>query len=164
MENKFIIRSAKSNDIWNVYKLANGPDVRAVSFHQESINPEEHKIWYSNKLKDPKCLMYVITNSQNQFIGNIRFDRSNNLEFTMSVLINFEFRGRGIGTQAIIRASRKILRTFPKCTIKAYALESNIASQTSLQKAGFTIQESVGFHNRTYIAFSLNLDMLNYLK
>jgi len=140
MTNDIILRRATLADMWDLYKLSNSPEVRAVSFHQDPITREEHEKWYQNKLSDDNCIMFVITNNDRDFVGSIRFDKTSTQECIVSILINQQFRGRGVGTQAIKEASKIIMNNSPTCRIKARILKNNIGSLKSFLRAGY--QES----------------------
>ena len=137
MKTDFIIRDATLADMWDIYTLANSPEVRLISFSHDSISRKEHEKWFLDKLKDKKCHVFVITNISHQFIGSIRFDITSFNEYVVSTLIIKEFRCLGIGTKVIQEASGNILKEHPNCYIKAFIFESNMASIKSFLKAGY---------------------------
>ena len=149
--NNLVLRSATQDDIWEVYRLANSPDIRSVSFHPRHISREEHEMWYQQKLTDKNCIFMIISNKAKDFIGSIRFDLTKPNTYLVSVYLAKIFRGYGIGTQAIFQASKMILTNNPAIKIKAQIKKSNIGSYKSFLNAGYREVKKSSIYKKAYI-------------
>jgi len=151
MQTDFLLRPATLDYMWDIYELANSSEVRAVSIHSNPIIREEHEKWYLAKLADKTCKLYVVSNASKDFIGTVRFDLSNSREFTITIYLIKEFRGKGLGTQIISEASKDILHEYPDHRIKAEIMEGNQGSLCSFIKAGYKKKSSLLIDSKKFI-------------
>jgi UDP-2,4-diacetamido-2,4,6-trideoxy-beta-L-altropyranose hydrolase len=127
---------AKNKDVNLLFEWVNDPEVRAQSLSSNNITYEVHKNWFSKKLADKNCYLYIVYNS-NVPAGMIRFDVYNN-ESTISYLVDKLQRGRGIGSLVINEGIKQFKNDshFTGC-LKATVKNTNTASLKIFENAGF---------------------------
>lgn len=141
------LRRATREDCRLIWKWANDPDVRAVSFSPEPIVYEHHVKWFKTRLNDSNCCFYIAENSNLAAVGQIRFDLKEK-EAHISISLDRKFRGQGRGAKIIELAARAFLTSSDAKTIHAYIKKDNAASLAAFKKAGFSSVKSVLVNNQ----------------
>ena len=136
MVGQLTLRPVQKQDCKMIWKWANDPDVRAVSFSSEFIPWDDHVRWFNSKLNNPYCLYYIAMNESGIPAGQVRFDRNEN-EIIISVSVSNEFRGIGYGSMMIELASKKFFNLTDEENINAYVKEGNEISKCAFLSAGF---------------------------
>jgi len=134
------LRKATLDDMENVFKLSNDPEVRKVSINKDSIAWEDHVKWFTSKIDDTNILFLVAFTDQIPFLGQVRFDFYGN---GSDCLISFSMlkseRGKGYSS-GMIREACNILQNIKNQNlqiIRAYVQPDNILSRKILLKNGF---------------------------
>ena len=130
------IRPASKKDCQLIWKWANDPEVRAVSFSSEAISYEQHVRWFALRLKDIHCFFYIAETATHEPIGQIRYELDGN-EATINISIDQQFRGKGYGSSLIKLASKKFFNASAAQIIHAYVKADNELSLKAFKKAGF---------------------------
>ncbi|MDD5451004.1 MAG: UDP-2,4-diacetamido-2,4,6-trideoxy-beta-L-altropyranose hydrolase [Desulfovibrionales bacterium] len=130
------LRPASVDDCRLLWKWANDPETREVSFSPESIKWEDHVKWLESKLGDPGCVFWVASNGEGTSIGQVRFDVDGG-EAIISVSVDKAFRNRGYGNRIIRLACGKVFETARIGSIHAYVKEGNYGSAKAFFNAGF---------------------------
>ncbi len=130
------LRPASVDDCRLLWKWANDPETREVSFSPESIKWEDHVKWLESKLGDSDCVLLVASNGEGTSIGQVRFDVDGG-EAIISVSVDKAFRNRGYGNRIIRLACGKVFETARIGSIHAYVKEGNYGSAKAFFKAGF---------------------------
>ncbi len=101
------LRPATRDDTEQLFRWANDPLTREMSFRQQQISWDEHVAWLDARLADPRCLLYVALAGAEP-IGQVRFDlgREPNSPAVVSMSLSPEHRGRGLASDAIRLATR----------------------------------------------------------
>ncbi|MFA5074978.1 MAG: GNAT family N-acetyltransferase [Candidatus Babeliales bacterium] len=135
----FKIRLANNNDIKKVFDLANDTIVRQNSFHPEFINWQDHVKWFQKKIENKDCIFYIIEDQDNNFIGQVRFDKilQNQDVYLIGISIAKEFRGKGLASLVLKEVSDKLTKDYKAKKIYAYIKENNKASIKSFLKSGY---------------------------
>ncbi|MCR8744767.1 GNAT family N-acetyltransferase [Romboutsia lituseburensis] len=125
------LREANYRDFNLLFNWTNDEQVRKNSFNKEKIDLEIHKMWFNNKLKDKNTKIYIIINDEIE-VGVIRLSKENN-EYLISYSVDSNYRGRGIGTKAIlylndIMKGKKLV---------GLVKHENIISSKVFEKAGY---------------------------
>ena len=136
------LRRASRKDCRLIWKWANDPDVRAVSFSPEPIVYKHHVKWFETKLNDSSCCFYIAENSNIEAVGQIRFDLKEG-QALISISLDHKFRGQDRGAKIIELASRTFLASSDAKIIHAYVKKDNAASLAAFKKAGFSSVKSV---------------------
>lgn len=144
------IREATDSDAKLVFNWSNDPLVRAQSFYSNTIEFENHKNWFKEKVKSDNSLL-LINNFEGNNIGLVRFELENN-KCTVGISIDEEFRGKGLSSLMLINSSAYYFNKF-STPIIAYIKESNKASIRAFEKAGFRFFNKIevnGFKTLVY--------------
>ena len=132
------LRTASWNDCETILEMANSPDVRAVSFSSEIIDMATHEKWFKAKLETPNAFFIIAEDANTtEIAAQIRFETTNG-DWTISISLNREFRGKGLGVRLIETASAIFFDRHPETPrILAYIKPENKASIRAFEKAGY---------------------------
>lgn len=130
------LKDVREEDIDDLFKWRNHPDVRKNSFNTASILWDEHKKWFKAEIEDPNTTIYIACCNE-QKIGSIRFeDRGEAIK--VSVMLNPGFLGKGLGSEVIrLGTERFIKEKKPDKSVHAEIKKDNLASIKAFQKAGY---------------------------
>lgn len=130
------IRNLEADDINDLFKWRNHPDVRKNSFNTNPILWEEHEKWFKKKLAESDTAIYTVC-CRDKKIGAIRFEDKGEA-IKVSVMLNPDFLGKGGGSKIIkLGTERFIKEKNPDKSIHAEIKKDNIASIRAFQKAGY---------------------------
>lgn len=143
LERFILLREAHEDDCEMIYKWANDPNTRAASFSTGPIAWEEHIQWFGRTFINPDCMLFIALDIEGHPVGQVRFemdgsDGSDRSEATISISIDSNFRGRGLGSLVILRASEEIFKRRHISRINAFIKPQNRASIRAFEKAGFS--------------------------
>ena len=137
------IELAKKTDARDIFNLSNDNAVRRNSFNTSQIPWNDHIIWFNNKIQSQDCIYYVIRDDAGQFIGQVRFDKSESEKehdgWVISISLCKEYRGKGLGTMLLKNSTQKAIEFCEIKKIYAYIKEINQASLKSFFNAGYGI-------------------------
>jgi len=131
------LRPATKEDARTLWKWANDPTVRASAFSQDHIPWENHVQWLHRKLEDPQCLIFIAENKGGTPVGQIRFDchgRTADIDLHLSP----GQRGKGLGVLLVTSGIQKLFEVSEAQQVHAYVKQSNVASQKTFERAGFS--------------------------
>jgi UDP-2,4-diacetamido-2,4,6-trideoxy-beta-L-altropyranose hydrolase len=131
------LRRVEEQDRHLLWEWANDPQARTSSFSTTPIPWEEHVAWFSRKMADPECLMFIGMDGCGTPLGQVRIDLLPDREAVMHVSIAAGERGCGLG-QKLIREGISAARSLAvaRC-IHAYIKPENARSVYAFEKAGF---------------------------
>lgn len=146
-EAQYYFRPLAPEDREALWKLANSPEVRAVSCSPESIPWQDHVLWFSRRLREQYPLFISIACRDGFFCGYVRF-QINGLEATVSIALAKRLRGRGLGGQILAKACRIFRSCHPEHMLVALIREDNEASIRIFTANGFHLagQTIIGGH------------------
>ncbi|MGL4912226.1 MAG: GNAT family N-acetyltransferase [Romboutsia sp.] len=125
------IRAVEQKDCELLFTWSNEKYVRKNSFNLSSIDLNEHKKWFSEKINDENCKMFIIT-KDNKDVGQIRIDIDNQIG-TINYSIDFNYRGQGIGSEVL-----KIINIYTdSLTLIGKVKKENKASIKAFENAGY---------------------------
>lgn len=130
------LRAARSEDCRLVWEWANDAEARAASFSSESIKWDIHRGWYANKLTNPNCFFYIVSDARGTPMGQIRFELGQR-RAVVSISVAKETRGKGQGAALIVRGLNEFFESAPADTIDAYVKPDNKKSIKTFLKADF---------------------------
>ena len=130
------LRKASDKDCRLIWKWSRDPAVRAESFVSDPIPYHDHVEWFSQRISDPDCYLFIAEYSGHKPIGQIRFELDGN-DATVSISLDQNFRNKGYGPTVIALACQNIFDTTKANLIHAYIKKGNIASTSAFKKAGF---------------------------
>jgi RimJ/RimL family protein N-acetyltransferase len=148
INNAYVLRKAKAEDIKLTFAWASDPIVRRYSFDRKKIEWEAHKRWFLNKIKDPDCEFYLLVR-ENLVIGSIRFDMDNNGTATVSYLIDPKFHGKGLGKLILEFGLKQLKIERPEIVaVHGSVINENISSYRIFERLGFSKAESDNFKTK----------------
>lgn len=123
-----------------IYEWTNDDEVRKNSFNINKIPYDEHVNWYSKKLKDIECNIYLLANS-NKNIGVVRNEKKGN-ENVISYSIDKDYRGKGYGYKILSKFEEELIKSNKDIVLTAYVKKENISSIKIFQKLSYELVEN----------------------
>lgn len=140
------LRPATQSEAHLLWQWANEPQVRAMSFSTEPIPWKDHSQWFSNKLKNPDCYLWIaLVNAKP--IGYVRFDTICLREVDISISLAPEMRGKGYAKLVIQAACYRLLEETDIHTIHAHIKAANLASIRAFESAHFIQRDSISTYS-----------------
>lgn len=140
------LRKATMEDLWNLFRWKNDVVTRRNALLTESvIELREHTSWLEKTLSNSQVELFII--HRDQPVGDIRFDIKDDIE--VSIRLDPQYRGQGIGTEAIKLGCRMIQPKYKQDLI-ARIVEGNIASMNVFVRNGFKFVDYEGGEKRFY--------------
>ncbi len=141
------LRSVTQADVGTAFMWANDAEVRRQSIHTQAIDWNEHVAWFSSKVDDPTCIMFILE-AKGLPVAQARFDVMETGEGLLDYSVDPVFRGRGWAA-ILLRSSIEGLAARGITSVVADIRNGNIASFKALTGAGLveetTSQANVGF-------------------
>ena len=143
--NNIYLRTVNEADEALLLHWANDPETRKWSFNANSITHSEHKKWFERKLNALNVLMFILEN-ENKPAGLVRLEKEDN-NAIINYLIAPEERGKGLASKMLKMAMNIKQDYWGSIKVLAFTFPENIASNKSLQKAGFILKKSTDEKN-----------------
>jgi len=151
----FDVRAVTRQDCRDLWVWRNHPEERKWSFNTGNLEYKEHKRWFEQRLKGRKAGMYIAEGKDGEKIGQARFDLSSKGFAYISMNLNPNFIGKGLGSKVIKRATDTFLKEEPKVkAVVSEIIKENIGSIKAFQKAGYTFSNN-SLKNGKQIAVSI---------
>ena len=148
------LRKATIEDAKVIWRLANDPLVRSMSFISRPIPWEEHIVWYEGQLNSKTALFYILENAQHEFLGNVRFALEAGTA-RISIALAEGARGGGAGARSIKASCASAFEEPGIERVEAYIRPSNPASAKAFKNAGFTLKEETQAYGENAWLFEL---------
>jgi RimJ/RimL family protein N-acetyltransferase len=132
------LRRATADDGPLVWKWRNDPTTRRMFRSSHEVPWEEHCGWYENALHNPEKVMLIAEQGTTP-VGVVRFDLKDTGVAEISINVNPEFRGRGLGKQILDLACRYAFREVRLTGVEAEIKAENGASLALFAGAGFAL-------------------------
>jgi UDP-2,4-diacetamido-2,4,6-trideoxy-beta-L-altropyranose hydrolase len=143
------LRAARTDDCERVWQLNNDPGVRAVSRCTAPIVADQHRRWFLDRLTDSATALYMIVDESGSAIGVVRLEhRGSHSE--VSLAIDRDERGRGVGRAAIRAAVALSSARWPGLPMQALVAEDNHASRRCFEAARFSRVASEELGSRVF--------------
>lgn len=153
-EEAVTLRAATPDDARLLFDWANDPTVRAVSFSSAPIPWERHGPWFSARLADADCRLWIAADPSGAPLGMVRFEAAGQ-EAVISVSVDQRRRGKNLGVLLIWKACRLLFREQPVTAVQALVKPDNAASIRAFEKAGFEKQGEVRVENQPALQLQL---------
>lgn len=127
-------KNATIDDLDYVFSLVNDPSVRNMSFNNSPIDIGTHRAWFKKMLDDQNPFLIAYYN--NEKCGYVRCN-SNIGSAEISIALDKEYRGRGLGKYILRESCFKIFYNYGIKSIIASIKPENYASISSFQNAYF---------------------------
>lgn len=131
------LRAVHDEDCALLWRWANAPEVREVSFETDPIPWKAHVEWFRTKRADRDCHFYIVTEKDGCPVGFVRFEVGSDGTAEVAIVIDEERRGRGYGAAALRIASARFLGATRASEVLAYIKPTNQASIRAFERAGF---------------------------
>ena len=130
-------RAAGPTDLDIVYRWANDPVTRSMSFHSEEIAYTDHVNWFTGRLGGDKQLMIIVENSGTP-CAFVRLDPDLDPDDALiGINVAPEFRGKGLGISSL-NAAAAVALAHNYRRIVALIRPDNAASLKAFERAGYT--------------------------
>lgn len=131
-----VLRPAIKDDCKDLWRWRNNRKVRQCCFNSKTIAWEQHRKWFSAKMKDDNARLYIGMHGKDK-IGVIRFDAGID-SITVSINIDPAFFNKGFGTAMIRIGTEKAFSEFGDSRpVLAEIKKENISSKKAFEKAGY---------------------------
>ncbi len=132
------LRPLEAGDCDWLLRLNNDRFVRANSFHAGKISRSRHRIWFKEKLADPRFLMLVAVDGGKK-VGEVDFKIQGN-RAVVALCVHRNYRGQSYGTQILSEGMKYLEKKSEIKTFEAQIKKSNGSSLRCFKKAGFNYQ------------------------
>lgn len=137
MENTIRLRQVREEDCRLLWEWTNEPGVRSVSFEPDPIPWDTHVNWFTKKIQDPNCYIFIALDCRNTPIGQVRFDKYNQKEAAIGINISSKNQGLGYGLLVLIKALNELFDKTYIQKVNAFIKPDNYASIQIFKKAEF---------------------------
>ncbi len=137
MEPHLVLREATVADEALLLRWRNDVDVRREFFSDNEVSPAEHSRWFASKLADREVTRILVAEIDGRPVGQARIDRARALVGEISVVVDTDFRGRGLGTELIAKATELAASELGLERVEAHIKASNQASRHAFERAGY---------------------------
>jgi RimJ/RimL family protein N-acetyltransferase len=154
-EKALTVSYADENDRELLWEWRNDPETRRTAFETGEIHFEQHCEWFNSKINSETTKIFIIKDSKQTPVGQIRFDIDENKNTEIDVFIAKSERGKGYATASLKSACVYGFTTLGIEKFTAHIKTENAASIALFTKAGFTNNGELTFKNTPAIKFVL---------
>lgn len=139
VEDSFVhVREATLDDANNMFIWRNHLSVRSVSRSTEPISYTQHEAWLRMSLELDSRLLLIGADLDGQEVGVTRFDAIDDTLVEVSIYLNPDRSGTGLGSKLLKAAEEYLARKWQTMTeIVAYTMPGNVRSERLFEKAGY---------------------------
>jgi RimJ/RimL family protein N-acetyltransferase len=137
----FRLRLVQIDDIDLIFSWRNDPSIRYNSSETGVIEYITHETWFRNRLNTlPIEPFYVLERNSQDAI--CRFDVARELDrcFYISIMVNPDLHGRGIGTVALRKSCNEVFKQYPNWKILAKIKSNNTSSKRLFESCHFQFE------------------------
>lgn len=135
---------ATTGDARLCWEWRNEPEARAASFDTDPIPYTDHEAWFFAHANSPLCRMYVMRKDDTP-VAWVRFNWARGATVaTISVVVAPEWRGCGIGAEAIEVGCSALAADTGLGGVDAFVKRGNAPSVRAFNRAGFHVAGSIG--------------------
>jgi RimJ/RimL family protein N-acetyltransferase len=139
-------RNARLSDAALLLEWRNSPSAREYSQISEPIRFEEHLVWLSERLARIRVEPFYLFELGHKSVGMSRLDFEIEAanKFVISILVDPEQHGKGIGTTILNLTCQNFFKLHPNSTIIAKVHRDNSVSKKLFANASFELKDSEG--------------------
>tara|TARA_B110000027_G_C16120295_1_gene302472 strand:+ start:4191 stop:4658 length:468 start_codon:yes stop_codon:yes gene_type:complete len=150
-------RKPNESDCLLYFDWANDLNVRKQSFDSELINLENHKQWFTAKIKDETCFMLIFQNEKKCYIGQTRIQKENKNEALIGISIDEEYRGNGYASEMLQISTKCFFEENENFIVNALIKKENSNSKYAFEKAGFEYDSELRHKNIESFLYRKNI-------
>ena len=125
-------------DALAVLAIRNSDAVRSASLDSQIIEKDAHLKWFENSLKNENRWILLAESEDQKLIGVLRYDAIADNGLEVSIFLNQEFMGQGLGSKLLDEGKKWINKHIKsRSFIEAKVLSGNIASLKTFLKSNF---------------------------
>lgn len=132
------LRRAQDGDCRLLWEWAADARVRSAAFSRAPITWEQHQGWFRDKMKNPRCLIFIGENEQGKPLGQFRIDLDREQDGEVDVSVSREHRGIGCSSWLIDLGVREVFAKTGAMRVHAFIRPENQASIRAFEDACFT--------------------------
>lgn len=137
------VRSAVSDDALLVWPWRNNEATRRYFFDPLPVSLNTHLAWWERSLSDPQRAL-LLGRLGGKEVGVIRYDFVDSKQAKVSIYLNPEMTGRGVGAYLLRAGQDWLLQNHPEIdSVVAEIMPRNIASLRAFLAAGFQEQHII---------------------
>ncbi len=159
MVENIVFRKAQIEDLMLYYNWVNDISVRNYAISTDPILLENHKEWFSNKIKSENTVMYVFFEDEIA-IGQVRFDIDKDAAY-IDYSVDSQFRGKKLGIKILNKGIESFLNEMDsnkfKNSIIGIVKTENIPSNKVFLRLGFELKKQKTIKTKLYSIFTLNV-------
>lgn len=144
------LRKVSIKDITQLYNWANEDVSRKNSINQEKISFATHYTWFAKQITDPNTEIFILNDSIDINLGQIRFVRNSIGKWIVNYSIDKNYRKLGLGREILIMGMNQLSS---EAEFEAVVEDKNLASQKIFNKAGFKHVNSFNKNGRNFLVF-----------
>jgi len=129
------LRPADANDARQLWEWANDPVTRKNAFDSNPIEWQAHVEWFTQKLADPDCRIWILENHGTSS-GQIRYDRRHDCA-EIDFAVDPNSRGQGLGTVLLELSAPKAFDALQVQKLIGSVKLENQPSIRAFERAGF---------------------------
>lgn len=134
------LRLANQLDESLLFDWVNDSEVRAQSFHSDSITQDEHAQWFSARLADPNCLIFIAEDETGQPVAQVRFDIDRQQsEALIDISLPNSCRGKGLSEIILTKTLQQYWLLEPETNLIAEVRDENLRSVKLFRKLQFVL-------------------------
>ncbi len=148
-------RKAQEQDLELYFEWANDSDVRKNAINTNKILLPEHSNWFTKKISSFSSLLYYFE-IDNEPLGQVRFDLSDNNKAIIDYSVSKKFRGKNYGyiiLNKAIKALNEENEKWQNITLSAHVKTKNSASIKVFLKLNFQLISKEDISGETYFLF-----------
>jgi UDP-2,4-diacetamido-2,4,6-trideoxy-beta-L-altropyranose hydrolase len=130
------LRETRKSDCGLLFEWVDDPVARAASFQSGPISWENHSLWFAERLRDPRSVIYIGENVKGEAVGLVRFQLTDE-NALLSVNVAPKFRGQGWGRELITLSTHSLVRARSVRRVDAFVKPDNHRSVRLFEASGF---------------------------
>jgi RimJ/RimL family protein N-acetyltransferase len=134
---RITLRLAVAGDAEALWRWRNDPVTRRASFDEREVPLEAHARWFEEALGRADRRIYIVE-ADGAAAGMVRLDLAGG-EGAVSINLAAEWRGRGIGAEALRLLAREAFGRLRLARVTALVKADNPGSRAAFERAGFSV-------------------------
>lgn len=139
------LRPATAADSGLLFRWVNMPDSRAGKLMtQGAIGLDEHSVWFTQRLADPSCRLWIIM-ADGEPRGQLRM--TSRLEgWEIDIYVASDARRRHLAGEALLQGIGLLRNDIPDVPVIARVKRENVASRKLFKSVGFRLARETNDH------------------